>query len=78
MKDALLVELKARKRKYGFRHDFVRLESMIPLGKLLESLQNTWAAEDYLAEMVGMSQNNFRLYTDKDDVAAWIRANWCI
>jgi hypothetical protein len=75
---ALLEELKARKAKYGFKRDYIGLESFIPLGKMLESLQNTWADTEYTTEMVGRYGNQFRLYTNNDNVAKWIRENWCV
>jgi hypothetical protein len=75
---ALLQELKARKAKYGFKQDYISLETFIPLGKLLESLQNTWADTEYSTEMVGMHSNQFRLYTNNDNVAKWVRDTWCV
>ena len=74
----ILSELKARKAKFGFKYDGVKVSSYIPLGKLMESLQNNYTAQDYSAELAGMHATDFRLYTDNDTVADFVRTNFCI
>ena len=71
-----LTELKARKAKFGFKLDYLRIDSFIPLGKFLESLQNTYDDKTYVVEMVGMHGTDFRVYTDESSIAEWIRTNW--
>jgi hypothetical protein len=70
-----LTEFKARKAKFGFKRDYVGVTSFIPLGKMLESLYNNFADTDFWAEMVGMCQTDFRLYTDNESVAFFLREN---
>lgn len=74
----ILSELKARKAKFGFKLDGVNVSAYIPLGKLMESLQNSYTAQDYNAELAGMQRTDFRLYTDNDNVADFVRTNFCI
>ena len=74
----ILTELKARKAKFGFKYDGVRVSSYIPLGKLMEALYNNYTDDDYDAELVGMHATDFRLYTNNEDVANFIRANFVI
>lgn len=71
-----LTPLRARKAKFGFKLDYVGINSFKQLGRLMEflELQNT----DYIAEMVGMHQTDFRLYTDDDALAETIHKEWCI
>lgn len=73
----MLRELKAKKAKFGFALDGVGINYFIPLGKMLESLQNTYATTDYMTQMVGMHGNDFRLYTDNAEIAKFIRVSWC-
>ena len=72
-----MTELKARKAKFGFATT-TSLVNIIPLGKLLESLHNNYADAEYKAELVGMHQTDFRVYTNNEDVANFIRVNFCI
>ena len=74
----ILTELKARKAKFGFKYDGVRVSAYIPLGKLMEALYNNYTDADYSAELAGMHQTDFRLYTDNEDTANFIRDNFCI
>lgn len=74
----ILTELKARKAKFGFKYDGVRVSSYIPLGKLMEALYNNYTDDDYDAELAGMPATDFRLYTNNEDVADFIRVNFCI
>lgn len=71
----ILTELKARKAKFGFKKDSVRVEDFIILGRLMEGLQDT--SEDFTAEMTGMNKSDFRLYTDNEDVADFVRRSFC-
>lgn len=71
-----LTEINARKAKYGFKRDYVGVDSFIPLGRLLESLYNNFADTDFTTEMVGMHRTDFRLYTDNESVASFIRDNF--
>ena len=73
----VLTELKARKAKYGFA-GYTHLGYIIPLGKLLESLHNNYTDADYSADLVGMHQTDFRVYTNNEDIANFIRDNFCI
>ena len=74
----ILTELKARKAKFGFKCDSIGLHEFIPLGKLLESLHNTYADDGYSVELVGMHGRDLRIYTDAKEIADWIRTDWCI
>ena len=74
----ILTELKARKAKFGFKHDGVNVNAYIPLGKLMEALYNNYTNADYITELAGMHKTDFRLYTDNEDVANFIRVNFCI
>ena len=74
----VLSELKARKAKFGFKLDGVNVNAYIPLGKLMEALYNNYTSADYNAELAGMHRTDFRLYTDDEDVANFIRVNFCI
>lgn len=72
----VLSELKARKAKYGFKCDGVMISYYIPLAKMLTMLQNTFADDMYYTELAGMNRTDFRLYTDSEDVANFIRTNF--
>lgn len=72
----MLRELNARKAKFGFAKDYVSINDFIPLGKLMTGLYNTWANTDYAVELVGNNQKDFRLYTDREDLAQWVRLNF--
>jgi hypothetical protein len=41
----------------------------------MEGLQDT--SEDFTAEMTGMNKSDFRLYTDNEDVADFVRRGFC-
>lgn len=68
------VRLNARKAKYGYKCDSVGPSNYLPLGLLLKMLYNTYAAEEFTTELVGMHRSDFRLYTDNDDVFASIES----
>ena len=72
----VLTEMRARKAKFGFKLDYLYPKMFVPLGKLIESLDDNKFV--YLADMVGMHGTDFRLYTDDDRAAEFIRANFCI
>lgn len=74
----VLTELKARKAKFGFKYDGVRTSAFIPLGKLMDALYNNYTDADFDTEMTGMHHNDFRLYTNSEDVSNFIRVNFCI
>lgn len=73
-----LTELKARKAKYGFKSDHVGLETIPSLGRLLERLDEVFQKDEYRTELAGMHQNDFRVYTDLEEIADWIRNTWTI
>lgn len=74
-----LTELKAKKRKFGFRLDYVGINDYQFLGKLTEYLQsNVPELENYTysMELVGQHGSDFRLYTDDEHLAQYIRDHW--
>lgn len=72
----VLTKLNARKAKHGFRLDGIRPSYFIALGRMMEALAD-FAEADFSTEMVGMHHNDFRLYTDNDEIADMINANFC-
>lgn len=74
--DKILTPLKARKAKFGFKLDYLNVTKFIPLGHLLEALENR--KYQYSAEMQGMHGTDFRLYTDDEVVARFIHNNFCV
>ena len=73
----ILTELKARKAKFGFKYNGLRPSAFIALGRLMEALETNHQLEFY-TEMAGRDHNDFRLYTDSDSVADFIRVSFCI
>ena len=72
-----LEPLKARKAKFGFRFDYVNQSNFIFLGDLMKMLSN-WPDDQYITEMVGMSRNDFRVYTDNAKLAEELSSDvWC-
>jgi hypothetical protein len=65
-------ELKARKAKFGFDFHHITLDNVIRLGKFIEALQRTYEGR-YIAEEAGYNRPELKIYTDDDEVAAWIR-----
>jgi len=72
-----LTELKAKKRKFGFKLDGIGMGSFIFMGEVMKFLQNV-PDDEYIAEMVGYgSSHDFRLYTDVEELATHIRTKFC-
>jgi hypothetical protein len=69
--------LNAKKAKFGFKRDSVNYNDYPIMGKFIEALKATHDQAAYKIEMVGMHNRDFRIYTDSEMVANWIRENWC-
>jgi len=72
-----VIEMKAKVAKFGFKRDSVGPTDYKVMGKFIESIENTHEQGAYKIQMVGMHQRDFRIYTDSEMVATWIRDNWC-
>lgn len=73
----ILQEFNARKAKFGFKHDCIGIEDFIPLGKMLEAMRDNFCdVSDFTTEMTGMHMRDFRLYTNSEYVAQFIRNNF--
>jgi hypothetical protein len=74
----VLTEFKSRKYRFGFKYECVRVNAFIPLGKLLEALYNNYTDADFSAEFeTSFSRSDLKLYTDREDIANFIRVNFC-
>ena len=73
MNQRQLRELKAKKAKFGFALDSIRLEDFIFIGRLLDQLGMMYGKDIWTSELVGMRQQDLRIYTDDEHVAAWLR-----
>ena len=73
----ILTTLAARKMKYGFRKDYLRVDDFKALGALMHFLES-YPKDQYLTELVGMSNNNFRLYTNNLEIAEAVLSQFVI
>lgn len=73
----MIRELNARKAKFGFNLGKIRLSEAIQIGKFLEALQVTFTSEHYVTEEAGYNWPEVKIYTDREDVATWIRNYPC-
>jgi hypothetical protein len=71
----ILRVLRARKRKFGFESP-VLTSNFVELSAILEKARSL--DTDLLFELnFNMSANEFKLYTDKQDVADYIKEHFC-
>lgn len=69
----ILREFRARKAKCGFACTCYTVQSMRGIAKVLDIIDSRFSPNDYSAEITGMQRDDFRLYTDNDAVADFIR-----
>lgn len=67
-------ELKAKKAKHGFTDDYFSATELVPYGMLIAALNARFDTVkfEYTIKCNG-GQMKFFLYTDHDDVAAYVR-----
>ncbi len=68
-----LRELKARKAKFGFNYGVIYLGGVIDLAEFLVALKSTHSADTYMLEETGYNRPEMKIYTDNEEVAAWLR-----
>lgn len=71
----MIRELRAKKAKYGFDLGYFSLHNVIELGKFFEALGTLFDRSRYDAEETGYGRPEIRVYTNDEEVAAWIRSN---
>jgi hypothetical protein len=75
----MLHEFKPRKAAFGFKVEDFTIENIVPTGNLLEALKTLFEASDYSIEFgvpFRARDIKFKLYTDKPDVAAYVRQHF--
>lgn len=63
--------------KYGFKKDSFRVGDLKDLGALMHFLEQ-YPKESYLAEFVGLKHDDFRLYTDEQEIAVAIATRFVV
>lgn len=66
-------ELKARKAKYGFDYGCITIGGVVALAEFIKALNVSFGEDSYVFEESGYNRPSLKLYTDREDVAIWIR-----
>ncbi len=71
-------ELKSRKAKFGWDCGSIHLGTLVEFAKFYTAIHARFPETDFSFEESGWNSNGtVKLYTDKEDVAVWIRNYLC-